>query len=51
VDLWAAQERFPADPQPKRGGRKTMDLPKARLAWVELYADTGDAGLVCRLSD
>jgi transposase-like protein len=25
-----------------------MDLPKARLAWVELYAKTGDAGLVCR---
>ncbi len=25
-----------------------MDLPKARLAWVELYTKTGDAGLVCR---
>jgi transposase-like protein len=25
-----------------------MDLTKARLAWVELYAKTGDAGLVCR---
>jgi transposase-like protein len=25
-----------------------MDLIKARLAWVELYAKTGDAGLVCR---
>ena len=25
-----------------------MDLLKARLAWVELYAKTGDAGLVCR---
>ncbi|TIR15130.1 MAG: helix-turn-helix domain containing protein, partial [Mesorhizobium sp.] len=25
-----------------------MYLPKARLAWVELYAKTGDAGLVCR---
>jgi transposase-like protein len=27
---------------------KAMDLIKARLAWVELYAKTGDAGLVCR---
>ena len=25
-----------------------MDLLKARLSWVELYARTGDAGLVCR---
>ena len=25
-----------------------MDLPKARLASVELYAKAGDAGLVCR---
>ena len=25
-----------------------MDLVKARLGWVELYAKTGDAGLVCR---
>jgi len=25
-----------------------MDLAKARLSWVELYARTGDAGLVCR---
>lgn len=25
-----------------------MDLVKARLSWVELYARTGDAGLVCR---
>jgi transposase-like protein len=25
-----------------------MDLTKARLAWVELYAKTRDAGLVCR---
>lgn len=25
-----------------------MDLTKARLGWVELYAQTGDAGLVCR---
>lgn len=25
-----------------------MDLVKARLGWVELYAETGDAGLVCR---
>lgn len=25
-----------------------MDLQKARLGWVELYAKTGDAGLVCR---
>ena len=25
-----------------------MDLTKARLAWIELYAKTGDAGLVCR---
>ena len=25
-----------------------MDLTKARLTWVELYAKTGDAGLVCR---
>ncbi len=25
-----------------------MDLIKARLAWVELYAKTGDAGFVCR---
>lgn len=32
--------------QPARGER--MDLAKARLGWVELYAQTGDAGLVCR---
>ena len=25
-----------------------MDLVKARLGWVQLYAQTGDAGLVCR---
>jgi transposase InsO family protein len=25
-----------------------MDLQTARLGWVELYANTGDAGLVCR---
>jgi transposase-like protein len=25
-----------------------MDLAKARLAWVELYAETGDVGLVRR---
>ena len=25
-----------------------MDVLKARLSWVELYARTGDAGLVCR---
>jgi transposase InsO family protein len=25
-----------------------MDIAKARLSWVELYARTGDAGLVCR---
>lgn len=25
-----------------------MDLAKARLGWVELYAQTGDAGLVCQ---
>ena len=25
-----------------------MDLTKARLVWVEFYAKTGDAGLVCR---
>lgn len=25
-----------------------MDLTKARLGWVGLYAQTGDAGLVCR---
>ena len=27
---------------------KAIDLTKARLAWIELYAKTGDAGLVCR---
>ena len=25
-----------------------MDLAKARLSWVQLYAQTKDAGLVCR---
>jgi hypothetical protein len=25
-----------------------MGLQKARLAWVELYAKTSDAGLVCQ---
>jgi len=47
--LWACGQRRSAVHQihSRRAG-KAMDLQKARLAWVELYAKTGDAGLVCR---
>jgi transposase-like protein len=47
--LWACGQRTSAVHQihSLKAG-KAMDLTKARLAWVELYAKTGDAGLVCR---
>jgi hypothetical protein len=47
--LWACGQRRSAVHQihSRRAGN-AMDLLKARLAWVELYAKTDDAGLVCR---
>src|ERR1051325_5721244 len=47
VELWAAPTRCPPNPQPSLP-REEMDLTKARRSWVQLYAQTKDAGLVCR---